>query len=236
MRNLLGMVAVAGVLGLFALSAGASPELRASQPPANAAKVAPFEYGEAHFSATLATHDTQLYSVAPREHIAAPASRLKTDRLTVRQLQAGEMYVPHATYQVGEMDMPVNMVMKVDEMDRAAPKRAIEVAEMDMRVKRPMQVGEMDMSVRRTMEVAEMDMPHLMYGVGNMGGPHHAAQVGEMDPPVNILNKVDEMDMPANVVQKVDAMAGSPSHPTRASALDVSPRVAAVQRVLDRLQ
>jgi hypothetical protein len=201
MRILIGMVGVAGVIGvldLLASDTGTSPGLRASQPAANAAKVASLDCDEAHFRATLATLDTQLYSVAPREHILAPATKLKTDRLTVRQLQVGEMYAPHATYQVGEMDVPMNITQKVAEMDRAAPKRALEVAEMDMSVKRTMEVSEQDMRVKRPMQVAEMDMR------------------------IRRTPEVAEMDMS--------------SHPTKASAMDVSPQFAVVQGVLDRLQ
>jgi len=241
MRILIGMVGVAGVIGvldLLALDTGTSPELRASQPAANAAKVASLDCDEAHFRTTLATLDTQLYSVAPREHIVAPASKLKTDRLTVRQLQVGEMYVPHATYQVGEMDMPMHALQKVAEMDRAAPKRAMEVAEMDrVAPKRAMEVAEMDMAVKRAMEVAEMDMAvKRAMEVAEMDmRVRRTMEVAEMDMRVKRPMQVSEMDMRVRRTLEVAEMDMS-SHPTKASAMDVSPQFAVVQGVLDRLQ
>src|SRR5207245_11126570 len=88
--SVIGMAAAVGGMGVLAFQAFATPApavpLR-SEITTTTAKVAPLEYDEAHFQATLATFDTRLYSVSPpgrdpRKGVA-PSSKIKTDRMTV---------------------------------------------------------------------------------------------------------------------------------------------------------
>jgi hypothetical protein len=208
MRILIGIVAVIGsigVLDLLASRTGEPSELRAPRPAASAAKVTSSDGDEAHFRATLATLDTQLYSVAPRERFVAPASRIKTDRLTVRQAP------------LGEMDMPTNLVMTVDEMGKI--RRALEIDEMGV-VRRAPEIDEMG-KVRRALEIDEMVAPKRALEIDEMGQVKRAPEVDERAAPKRALAVAD---------------MSSPSHPTKVSTMDDSPQIAAVQRVLDRLQ
>jgi len=122
--SVIGMAAAVGGIGVLAFQSVAPPApavTPGSETTARTAKVAPLEYDEAHFQATLATLDTQVFSVRPPERAhhqgAAPASRIKTDRMTVRQVpDVASMDMPNAVYRVASMDAP-SVTYRVESMD-----------------------------------------------------------------------------------------------------------------------